>query len=189
MLLGGILLTSCAGSDSAFLPMFLVSLFVLGMGALGRRDAWHLQPAAVLGAHAIPTVGLRPCSSPVCVRCSALGCGLSKCTALHIYATLHRVCPAIRCLIAFRRWRRVPGRLQLGGRAGRGQQGDAAAARRNRGAHVQPAGLGCAPRRHRVLPPACVLPLPSLRYMLVGGVGNHQAAVTAASQLQTQSLP
>ncbi|PRW58781.1 proton phosphate symporter [Chlorella sorokiniana] len=36
MLLGGILLTSCAGSDSTFLAMFLVSLFVLGMGVGGE---------------------------------------------------------------------------------------------------------------------------------------------------------
>lgn len=32
MLLGGALLTGCAGSDSQFLAMFLASLFIMGAG-------------------------------------------------------------------------------------------------------------------------------------------------------------
>lgn len=44
MLLGGAMLTGCAGgSDSGFLVMFLIALFILGAGGLGAGDSGVLS--------------------------------------------------------------------------------------------------------------------------------------------------
>ena len=40
MLLGGVMLTACAGSDPQFLTVFLVALFVLGLGKLHFKRFW-----------------------------------------------------------------------------------------------------------------------------------------------------